>query len=1077
MISPSLMAKGSLCLSLLTIPVATRAQTTQAGSKQEAIQSKYPMRTIQGKVIDSATGEPLSGAIVHVQGIDGYSVLTEDDGSYEMKVPAFATSLYTNLPDYNPIIIGIKKGEKQNTIRMYNNVFQNDYSKQTNILCNHSTDNMEYSNALNAKDEIQKQLGAIAHTITRNGTPGVGSVTFIQGLNSLNANAQPLFVIDGVIIDQEYSRLMLHDGFYNDILTNINPDDIENITVMRNGTALYGAKGANGVIIINTRRGKSMATRITATLSTGVTFEPKFYSMMDAEDCRGYDSELLKSVNTNIADFKFLNTDQNYYYYKQYHNNTNWRDLIYRNGFTQRYGINVEGGDNVAGYNLSVGYTSTGSTLKDNDMNRLNIRINTDIKLLSNFKIRFDAAFANTTRDIRDDAAPQEYTDGTPTSPAFLAYVKAPFLSQYSYGHGEFSKSHLDINDENYLDEALANYSNYNYKLANPCAIDEYGEAENKNRFENSMLTLGVTPTFNIDKHLTLSDHFSYNLVNSNEKYYIPINGVPDYYVSSVNAYRENEVRSLYSHQNSIENDAKIEWNNRYNAHSIGAFAGVRMQIENYKLNSQLGYNTGSDKTPFMSSTLLNAQTTGINDKWKSIAMYAQANYNYKERYFFQGNLTAETSSRFGKEAPGMKLFGAKWGLFPAVQASWVLSNESWMANIVPVNYLKITTGYDISGNDDIDVLAARSYFKAATFLNSISGLTLGGIGNTEIQWETTRRFNAGIETHLFNNRLSLDFNYFKSQTSNLLTLQELNFISGLDNNWSNGGKMQNTGFDITAIVKALDIKDFTWEFGASAGHYKNEVTALPDGENYIDTHVYGATIRTAVGHAANLFYGYKTDGIFTTTEAADNAGLYTLAANGITKNYFKAGDMKFIDTNGDHEINEKDEQVIGNPNPDLYGNVFTSFTYKRIRLDFNFNYSLGNDVYNYMRSQLESGSRFLNQTTSLLNRWQVEGQETDIPRITFDGPMGNSRFSDRWIKNGSYLRLRTVTLSYELPLQSQFIQGLQFWIQANNLFTVTKYLGSDPEFSMTSSVIGQGIDIGSLAQSRSLIIGMKINL
>ncbi|HAT61476.1 MAG TPA: SusC/RagA family TonB-linked outer membrane protein, partial [Prevotella sp.] len=392
MISPSLMAKGSLCLSLLTIPVATRAQTTQAGSKQEAIQSKYPMRTIQGKVIDSATGEPLSGAIVHVQGIDGYSVLTADDGSYEMKVPAFATSLYTNLPDYNPIIIGIKKGEKQNTIRMYNNVFQNDYSKQTNILCNHSTDNMEYSNALNAKDEIQKQLGAIAHTITRNGTPGVGSVTFIQGLNSLNANAQPLFVIDGVIIDQEYSRLMLHDGFYNDILTNINPDDIENITVMRNGTALYGAKGANGVIIINTRRGKSMATRITATLSTGVTFEPKFYSMMDAEDCRGYDSELLKSVNTNIADFKFLNTDQNYYYYKQYHNNTNWRDLIYRNGFTQRYGINVEGGDNVAGYNLSVGYTSTGSTLKDNDMNRLNIRINTDIKLLSNFKIRFDAA-------------------------------------------------------------------------------------------------------------------------------------------------------------------------------------------------------------------------------------------------------------------------------------------------------------------------------------------------------------------------------------------------------------------------------------------------------------------------------------------------------------------------------------------------------------------------------------------------------------------------------------------------------------------------------------------------------------
>lgn len=1071
------MAKGALYLSLLAVPAAGSAQGVKAAGKQKAAQADYPVRTVQGKVTDAATGKPLSGAIVHVQGMDGYSTLTEEDGSYTMKVPVFATSLFANFPDYNPIITGIRKSEKQNTIRMYSSIFKEDYGRQTDVLNSRSTDRMEYTGALNAKDEIQKQMGSVARTITRSGTPGAGSVTFIQGLNSLNINAQPLFVIDGVIIDQEYSRLMLHDGFYNDILTNINPDDIASITVMRNGTALYGAKGANGVILINTRRGKSMATRITATLSTGVTFKPKFYRMMDAEGCRGYDSELLKSVNTNITDFKFLNTDPDYYYYRQYHNHTDWKDLVYRNGFTQRYGINVEGGDDVAGYNLSVGYASAESTLKENGMNRLNIRINTDIKLLSNFKIRFDAAFANTTRDIRDDAAPRGYDEGTPTSPAFLAYVKAPFLSQYSYGHGTFSDSHLDISDENYLDEALSGYSNYNYKLANPCAVNQYGEAENKNRFENSMLTLGVTPTFNINRHLAVSDHFSYNLVNTNEKYYIPVNGVPDYYVSSVNAYRQNEVRSLYSHQNSIANDARIEWNNRYAAHALRAFAGVRMQIENYKLNSQLGYNTGSDKTPFMSSSLLNAQTTGINDKWKSVALYAQGNYNYRERYFFQGNLTAETSSRFGREAAGMKLFGVKWGIFPSIQASWVLSNEAWMAGIRPVNDLRITAGYDISGNDDIDVLAARSYFKAATFLNSISGLTLGGIGNTEIQWETTRRFNAGIQTHLFNNRLALDLNFFRSRTSNLLTLQELDFISGLDNNWSNGGKLQNTGFDISAVIKALALKDFNWEIGASAGHYKNKIISLPDGEDFIDTPVYGATVRTAVGQPANLFYGYKTDGIFSTTETAGEAGLYTLADNGITRNYFKAGDVKFVDTDGNHEINDKDKQIIGDPNPDLYGNVFTSFTYKRLRLDFNFNYSLGNDVYNYMRSQLEGGSRFLNQTTSLLNRWQAEGQITDVPRITFNDPMGNSRFSDRWIEDGSYFRLKTVTLSYGMPLKSQFIQGLQFWIQAGNLFTITKYLGSDPEFSMTSSVIGQGIDIGSLAQGRSLIVGMKINL
>jgi hypothetical protein len=201
------------------------------------------------------------------------------------------------------------------------------------------------------------------------------------------------------------------------------------------------------------------------------------------------------------------------------------------------------------------------------------------------------------------------------------------------------------------------------------------------------------------------------------------------------------------------------------------------------------------------------------------------------------------------------------------------------------------------------------------------------------------------------------------------------------------------------------------------------------------------------------------------------------LDENGVDRNYFQAGDVHFADINGDGMITEADRTVIGDPNPDIYGNIFTSVAWKRLKLDIRFNYSLGNDVYNYMRSQLEGGSRFMNQTTALMHRWQAEGQETEIPKITFQDPMGNSRFSDRWIEDGSYLRLKSATLSYELPVNSEFIQGFQFWIQGNNLLTFTKYLGSDPEFSMTSSIIGQGIDLGSLGQCRSIVAGVKINL
>ena len=1075
---------------MMAFPFCAFAQDDETDEQEQATRvltpkkKVYATRVVKGRVVDAASKMPVAGAIVKAGGITGYSVLTEDNGTFELKVPVFATSLYVSSPDHNAVLAGLTASEEQQDIMLYGTAFKGDYAETDNLRGDKQATGFAYSNAINIKEEMQKQLGAYAYTTNRNGTPGVGSVSFIQGLNSLNVNAQPLVVIDGVPIDQQYGREMLHDGFFNDILSNINPADIEKVTVMRNGTALYGAKGANGVILVETRRNKSMATRITASVSAGVTLLPKYYDMMDANQYRNYASELLRGTGTKNTEFKFLNEDPTYYYYKQYHCNTDWKDYVYRTAMTQNYGINVEGGDAVANYNLSVGYTQAESTLECNDFNRLNIRFNSDITLGSRLSIRFDASFSNITRDIRDDGAPAGYDEGTPTSPAFLAYVKSPFMSPYSYGRGQFSSSQYDVVDESYLDEALTSvkYKNYNYRLGNPAAFNEYAEGENKNRFENSMLNLSVRPKYQINSNLSLMEHFSYNLVNTNEMYYIPINGVPDYYVSSVYAYRQNEVRSLASKQNSVMSDTRLDWSNRYQAHSLHVFGGARIQWETYTYNTQLGYNTGSDKTPFMGASLLNATASGLSESWTSLSMYAQAEYNYKGRYFLQANLTADGSSRFGEEADGLKALDAVWAIFPSVQASWVLTNENWLAGNRWVNYLRLTAGYDVSGNADIDYYAARSYFQGKVFMNSVSGLSLAGIGNTTIQWETTKRFNVGLEANLLNNRINLTANLFKSKTDNLLAMQSLGFLSGLDQNWSNGGKLENEGYDVALSGKVIATKDWSWQLGASVGHYKNKITALPEGKSYMDTDVYGATIRTQVGSAANLFYGYKTAGVFATTEDAqaagvDPKGLYTLAENGITRNYFQAGDVHFVDTDNNGEINDKDCVVIGDPNPDFYGNIFTTVAYKNFKLDVRFNYSVGNDIYNYMRSQLEGGNRFMNQTTAMLGRWQVEGQKTEMPRATFQDPMGNARFSDRWIEDGSYLKLKTITLSYDLPSTSQFLQGLQFWIQANNVFTLTKYLGTDPESAMTSAVIGQGIDLGRLPQSTSLVAGVKINL
>jgi hypothetical protein len=354
--------------------------------------------------------------------------------------------------------------------------------------------------------------------------------------------------------------------------------------------------------------------------------------------------------------------------------------------------------------------------------------------------------------------------------------------------------------------------------------------------------------------------------------------------------------------------------------------------------------------------------------------------------------------------------------------------------------------------------------------------LVIGNIGNTELTWETTRRLTAGLQGNFIDNRLSVRLNVFKSWTSNLLSLQQLAWASGLNETWSNGGKLENMGYNINIGMKVLNTKDWHWELGASAGHYNNKVTALPNNDSPIETNYYGATVLTAVGQPVGLFYGYRTDGVIKDYNEAKTTALAIKKDNGDLE-YFKAGDMRFVEVKKDGIIDENDRQVIGDPNPDIYGNIYTTLNWKNFTLSAVMTYSLGNDIYNYQRSLLEGGTYFLNQTTAMNDRWTTEGQQTSIPRVSYTDPMGNSRFSDRWIEDGSYLRLSSVTLSYHLPIQSSYLQGITIWGNASNLFTLTRYLGSDPDCTLVGGALTQGIDRGVLGAGRSFSLGLNINL
>jgi hypothetical protein len=513
--------------------------------------------------------------------------------------------------------------------------------------------------------------------------------------------------------------------------------------------------------------------------------------------------------------------------------------------------------------------------------------------------------------------------------------------------------------------------------------------------------------------------------------------------------------------------------------HRIDVYGGVRFLNNAFKPQNVGGYTSANDKMPNISSSLLYKFLNGKDLSWRSLSYYANIDYNYKEKYYLQGQFSMETSSRFGKETDaGLKMFGVAWGFFPSIQGAWVISNEKWWKPNNFINFLKLNAGFESVGNDGVDNNATMTYMTATSLLGqNVTSIQLTNIGNTKLRWETTNRLNAGFEGNFASNRLNVKFNYFKSWTSNLISLSTLAYVSGLQDYWTNDGKLENEGFDVTVTSKLFDEKNFKMEVGASMGHYQNKVTQLPKNKNSFITEMYNGSIITELNKPVGMFYGYKTDGVFASSEAAAAANL-SIVDNAGNETYFKAGDMKFVDLDNNGIINGNDRTIIGDPNPDIYGNIFANFFIgKHWSLGVNFSYSVGNDIYNYQRALLESGSQFINQTTALNRRWMAEGQQTDIPQIAFQDPMGNSRFSDRWIEDGSYLRLKTVTLSYDLPLNSEYIQGLQFLVQANNVFTLTRYLGTDPEFTMTSNVIGQGIDIGQLSQSRSFVAGVKINL
>lgn len=1109
----SLCALATICF----CPVASAQD--EVNEAEEQVEIRVPQRrvvddknnhiTVSGVVVDDVTKKPVAGVRVQTLGDNRYTAMTNEKGEFSIKLPDFATSLFVQAPRYMSQQVAIKSGDEQQQVRisLLSSKFKTMYTDGTEYTA--SKEFKVRGGGLILDDEIQANLGADVRSITRSGTADGGNSMFIRGLNSLNANAQPLVIVDGVEMDMQLNRTVLHQGRSFNMLAGISPEDIEKIEVLKNATALYGARGANGVILIETKRGHSMATRIDANISAGVTLKPQLQKMMNAAQYRTYATEMLgtvaelkKAENRDVF-FNFLNDDPDGFYYKMYHNDTDWQDEVYRTAITQNYNINVQGGDNVGMYNLSVGYVDAESPIESSNFDRLNVRFNTDIEILEQLKTKFDMSFSRTNNTLFDDGFASDLTVGTVMSPANLAAIKSPLVTPYQYNKHVGGFTHL-LSEYDRLFSPLSQkiYGNdYAYSLANPTSIIKNATGDNKNKVENTFFNVHLAPTWTFNKNLSATTQFSYVLNRNSQRYYRPSEGVPPFLVEGLGTVY-NLTASLFSKETNVLSNTYVNWGNKYGAHTVAAVGGFRYNYFSFDGSDARTQFDGAenDKNPYLTADPSKgfSNLSGSNDVWKNIQWYVSGDYNYRNRYFATVSLLAEANSRFGAKAEGgVEAFGTQWAIFPSVQLGWVLSNEDWFSKNSFVNYLRLNAGFDMSGNDDISNYAARTSFSSIRYNYNFIGMQLTNIGNDNIKWETTTKYNVGLAANMFNNRLSVGADVYLHKTTDLLTYRTFSTpISGINQYWTNGGSLENKGFEVSVSGKPVSTKNFTMELGASVGHYVNEVTSLPQ-RSYTDgvktftngdycNSVYGTNnLLVSVGNPIGLFYGYQTAGIFATDAEASVAGkdnsdyLYMVDAAGQRQN-FAAGDVHFVDRTGDGIINEDDKTVIGDPNPDFYGNIFASLNWKNLTLDMGFNFSVGGDVYNYQRSILNAGSNFYNQQVAELDHWRYEGQQASLPKLAYGDPMGNNRFSDRWIEDGSYLRLKNVRLTYEVPVPeswTSWLQGFSVWGEAQNLFTLTKYTGNDPEFSIGNSVMYQGVDCGNIAQSRAFVLGLKINL
>lgn len=991
---------------------------------KDTTQARGPQ--ITGTVTD-AKG-PLPGVGVTVKGSDVKSI-TDVNGNYRINAPANAVLVFSFI-GYNTRQVSVNSRKAVNVVlgtaakalkevqvvaTAYGTV---DRAKLTSAVSSIGANEIKNDVLPTITQAIQGKAGGVQVT-QKSGSPGGGLNIRVRGTTSINASSDPLYVVDGIPVNSTTNFTGGSDFNFGggtqgiNILSSINPSDVQSVEVLKDAasSSIYGARAANGVVLITTKKGQPGKSTFSFNAYEGFSQVPRerWYDMMNTTQYQDYMRDYYKwrldddGNSSPVPDAILANPNVN----------TDWQDQIFRTAQTRNYEIAARGGSEKTQYYASLGYMKQGGVIRNSDFSRISGRLNLDHQ--HNEKLKFSAS-VNLTRALNDRVQEENSKEGATKN----GIVTPPNLPVYD-GNGNYVFDPVSISREN------------------PVAMLELPV----NHAETFRVLASASAEYKFTPELALKTSFGTDMSFIDETFFMPPNGIRSFASQGGIGARRDTRDQLWI------NETTLTYDNTFGDHHLNVLGGVSVQESKIEFVDARRSNFPSNDIEYISAGGVLTGANSYPEEWSIASVFSRVNYDYKGRYLLTANFRVDGSSRFGSNN--------RYGTFPSFAAAWRISEEDFMKSARAVSNLKLRASWGITGNQNIPNYASYSLYTAGSNYLGYSGYVPNVLGDKNLKWETTNQTNIGMDLGLFNGRISLLADYYVKNTSDLLVGITVPGSSGFQNRFTNVGKIRNKGFEFELSTQNL-MGALRWSTSLNMTFNRNKVVSLPGGELYGGV---GNLNIAREGLPLGAFYGWKMHGVNPETGLID-----------------------FVKQDGSlgAPTDPADRVIIGDPNPDFFGGITNTFQYKGFDLSIMGQFSYGNDIFNYnLATGLGGSSVSSNGFTDWTRRWKQPGDITDVPRPTPDN-LDNAAISDRFVENGSFFRIRNITLGYTFNdkiVKKLNSSSLRVYATVQNAYVFTKYRGYDPEVSSNQGGANQGLiygyDYGSYPQPRVFTAGVNL--